>query len=486
MKKLIAFVGLALLGNSAMAQSGSFPLEVNGGYIDFTENSEFRDTYYVGAATGINFTDNAGIRGYYWKALDDGSFTDLDKLEIYGAETKVKAPITRHFKPYLVVGGGIMKPYGNYMGKNNQIVTKDKFFGNAGAGIDLSFINFLSVTAYARTMISEFSQLNNVDNIVDQKIDASWNYGASINFNIGRKGIQRSNKTSASEVTFPSSHTTERYVEQNNTITTIEKEEPVLFSKSNRYEAEQEERNALEAEMEAMKAEIQLEKEMIEFEKDQRIAELENRVEFLEDQHQRSIQKEELKREIQEELMFDRKFSSTMMQNRNYGVAQNTANQFSQPKIEPKVQTREIRIESKTSDEDKKRILAQIDQLSNQIAQLEKQSEQNAQPIIIEKEVEVKAPVKKELIVSVESATGDVNTVEKEVVVTEKATTKEVEVVEEQTSNEISTQQKLLQQELDMLKTERKIIESKKGLFKKSKLRKINEEIAILETAIGQ
>lgn len=478
MKKLIAFVGLALLGNSAMAQSGSFPLEVNGGYIDFTENSEFRDTYYVGAATGINFTDNAGIRGYYWKALDDGSFTDLDKLEIYGAETKVKAPITRHFKPYLVVGGGIMKPYGNYIGKNNTVVTNDKFFGNAGAGIDLSFINFLSVTAYARTMVSEFSQLNNVDNIIDQKIDASWNYGASINFNIGRKGIQRSNKTSTSEVTFPSSQTTEKYIEHNNTVTTIEKEEATLFPNRNRYELEQEERNAREA----MKAEIQLKKEMIEFEKDQRISELEERIDFLEDQHQRAIEKEELKREIQEELMFDRKFSSTMMQNRHYGVEKNAPNYPIQPRIESKVQTREIRIESKASNEDKKRILAQIDRLSNQISQLEKQSElNNSQPIIIEKEVEVKTPVNKEIVVQVETEKDEARTIEED-----STASKEIVTIKEQAEKDISTQHKLLQQELDMLKAERKLIESKNGLFKKSKLKRINEEIAILETAMSK
>lgn len=468
MKKLIAFVGLALLGNSAMAQSGSFPLEVNGGYIDFTENSEFRDTYYIGGATGINFTDNAGVRGYYWKALDEGSFTDLDKLEIYGAETKVKAPISRHFKPYLVVGGGLIKPYGNYVGRNKKVVTNDKFFGNAGAGIDLSFINFLSVTAYARTMVSEFTQLNTVDDL-DQKIDASWNYGASINFNIGRKGIQRSNKkeTSSHDVTFPSSShtTTERYVENN----TIEKEENTLFS-NNRYEQEQADLQVMEAEMKAMEAELQLEKEMIEFEKEQRIIELEERVNFLEDQHRRAKEKEELKREIQKELMFDRKFASTMNGNQ-YPEKRRSATYY--PEVESKVQTKEIRVETKTSDEDRKRILSQIDRLSEQISQLEKQAESNAQPIIIQKEVEVQSPVKKEIVVEVENESSKVVTIEEP---------KEVVTATE----EVSTQTKLLQQELDMLYAEKRAVESKKGLFKKSKLKKINEQIAILEAAIQQ
>lgn len=470
MKKLIAFVGLALLGNSAMAQSGSFPLEINGGYINFTENSEFRDTYYVGGATGINFTDNAGIRGYYWKALDEGSITDMDKLEIYGAETKVKAPISRHFKPYLVVGGGLMKPYGNYMGKNNMVVTKDKFFGNAGAGVDLSFINFLSVTGYVRSMVSEFTQLNSVDNL-DQKIDASWNYGASINFNIGRTGIQRSNKqeTASQNVTFPSSHTTtERYVENN----TIEKEEKTLFS-NNRYEQEKEDLKAMEAEMKAMEAEMQLENEMIEFEKNQRIIELEERVDFLEEQVNRAAEKEALKREIQEELMFNRKFSSTMNGNSHSG-RRVQIERPTLPKVESKVQTKEIRIESKTSDEDRKRILAQIDRLSEQISQLEKHAETNAKPIIVEKEVKVEAPAKKEIVVQVE------NQSDKVVEVT--PTTKTVV----STTEEVSTEKNLLQQELDMLKAEKRAIESKKGLFKKSKLRKINEQIAILETAINR
>ena len=183
---------LSLFAVSAFAQDNdaSFPIELNGGYIDFNDDGNFRDTWYAGAASGFNFSENAGIRGYYWKAIADDAQKDnngrdfFDNLEIYGAETIVKAPITDYFRPYLITGGGLMKPYGNYEGENGLVENDSKFFGTAGAGLDLSFINFLSVTGYARAMVMNFEQLNDVGE-QNTNITTSWNYGGSINFRIG-------------------------------------------------------------------------------------------------------------------------------------------------------------------------------------------------------------------------------------------------------------------------------------------------------------
>ena len=263
MKKLITFTVCAFLGLTAMGQDASFPLELNGGYIDFNDDANLRDTWYVGGATGFNFTENAGLRGYYWRALDDGQISEWDNLEIYGVETTVKAPITESIKPYIVVGGGLFKPFGEYVPEDPTLGdVDDKFFGSAGAGLDLSFINFLSVTGYARAMVSEFDQLNTVDQ-GDNEISTSWNYGASINFRIG--------------------------------------------DKKNPFKVRQDEResNVPMPTPEEQKATMEKEsEEQIEsYEQDKRIQELEERIQKLEEKQQREEEMEKLRREIREELI---------------------------------------------------------------------------------------------------------------------------------------------------------------------------------------
>ena len=214
MKRIYILLSILISGGSLFAQDASFPIEANAGYIDFNSDSEFRDAWYVGGATGFDFTENAGIRGYYWRALDDGQIDDLDNLEIYGAETKVKIPITETVKPYLVVGGGLLKPYGDYEPADTTIVdigdADDTFFGSAGVGLDLKFIRFLSVTGYARAMISEFDQLNDVGE-EESDINSSWNYGASINFNIGDN---KKKKESDTEIVMPAEKKTEMQIEE--------------------------------------------------------------------------------------------------------------------------------------------------------------------------------------------------------------------------------------------------------------------------------
>lgn len=266
------FTGL-LFVFCAYSQDASFPLEANGGFIDFTDDSNFKDTWYVGGSTGFNFTENAGLRGYYWKALDDGDISEMDQLEIYGIETKVKVPITQFAKPYLVVGGGLLKPYGDYTGDDDLPYNADKFFGSAGAGLDLSFINFLSVTGYARAMVSEFSQLDDFDeNNTD--IDASWNYGASINFRIGDR--KNGKFISKADVPIP----------------------------------------------EAKEKEIVVEEDEIEsYDKDKRIEELEERLQKLEEKIEREEELEKLRKEIREEIEREYDLSSKKKVDGEHSVA---------------------------------------------------------------------------------------------------------------------------------------------------------------------
>lgn len=310
MKKIFTMAAAVFLGTSALAQTPSFPLEFNGGYIDFNDDSNFKDAYYYGGSTGFNFTENAGLRGYYWKALQDGKIKEGDQLEIYGVETKVKAPITSFFKPYLVVGGGLLKPYGDYTGKDGEIITDDKFFGSAGAGLDLSFIEFLSVTGYARAMVSEFDQLNSVGQ-EGSDISASWNYGGSINFRLGGKRKGKLISNGDVPVLAPRTVEAETVVveHQDSRVSELEERLDRMEQEEIRRREIEELRKEIRQEFEGTQQEVIVEDDL-----DSQIAELEERVEelskavMMQDREQeeslrdleRSIEKAKLKRKALE------------------------------------------------------------------------------------------------------------------------------------------------------------------------------------------
>lgn len=267
--KYIGIFFLLFFSTNIFCQDGSFPLEINAGYIEFNDDANFNNTWYVGGSSGFNFTENAGIRGYYWRAMDNGDFTeDLDNLEIYGLESIVKIPITTSVKPYLVAGGGLLKPFGVYIGEDGEVYNQDKFFGSAGAGLDLSFINFLSVTGYVRSMIMSFSQLDNFDEN-NTNIEASWNYGGTINFRIGDR--KNGKFISRANVPIPSAKDTIKLEEKDNQVEN--------------------------------------------YDRNKRIDELEQGIENLEEKLDREEEMKQLRKEIHEEIMKDYNLESNNSMN---------------------------------------------------------------------------------------------------------------------------------------------------------------------------
>lgn len=168
----------------------SMPLEPTFGKIKFHERLPYRDTWYVGGATGFNFGPMVGVRAYYWRGMDekgpdDTISTQTDDIAVYGAEGRFQMAVGQGLKPYILLGGGQIDPLPGYVGRYN-FVQKETPFASGGIGINIPFSKAFKFDAYAKAILTS-GQENIEDTSEPDDILASYAYGASLNLVLGKK-----------------------------------------------------------------------------------------------------------------------------------------------------------------------------------------------------------------------------------------------------------------------------------------------------------
>lgn len=115
-------------------------LEPGGSYIDFNKDSNYRDTYLLGGAAGVDFNQYVGLRGFYYQSTKDEKIsTDFDKLAMYGGEVLARLNVARGISPYLTIGGGYMNVYNDYKGVNENLPAESSYFAKGGLGLNVPF-----------------------------------------------------------------------------------------------------------------------------------------------------------------------------------------------------------------------------------------------------------------------------------------------------------------------------------------------------------
>lgn len=167
----------------------SLPIEVTAGQLNFGKNLPYANTRYAGVATGLNFGPYVGIRGFYWRGLDDGYFSSFSKLALYGGEGKFKLNSGQGLTPSILLGGGVIDPMKGYQADSTAEPLNKKGFVSGGLGLDLPFGRAVKLTAYAKALLTA---PDSIINAVDpNKLAMSWAYGLSLNLLIGN-GIKDS------------------------------------------------------------------------------------------------------------------------------------------------------------------------------------------------------------------------------------------------------------------------------------------------------
>jgi len=169
-------------------------LEAVIGKMDFDKNLLYRDTWMAGASAGFDFGPYIGLRGFYWRALQEDSFTKFDDLAMWGGELRMQLNTSGGFTPFLMIGGGKMDVQEGYEGAllvDTDTIgvilddTSDRAFAMGGAGLTIPLTKNFKIFGSARAILTSASPLD--DFTAPEEIQTSWFYSAGVKLNFGNR-----------------------------------------------------------------------------------------------------------------------------------------------------------------------------------------------------------------------------------------------------------------------------------------------------------
>lgn len=166
----------------------SLRLEPFGGRLNFDEELGFKnDQRMAGLFAGLNLGPFVGVRGFYWRGVEEGVF-EFDRLQAYGGELRFELTSGQSLSPYLTFGGGQLDVLDGYVGNVatenlDATVPEDEPFIIAGAGAVLPLNESLSLNAGARNILLTREGADNVSEPSD--VVSSWMFTAGLSFGFG-------------------------------------------------------------------------------------------------------------------------------------------------------------------------------------------------------------------------------------------------------------------------------------------------------------
>lgn len=159
-------------------------------YVDFADESLFRDTYWLGGYAGLDLNEYIGIRAFYFQATQNEEIsTDFDKMAMYGGEFRARLNDGNGVTPYLILGGGYLNPSNNYVPVANDDGTFSSVeggeFATGGLGLNIPLGKHILITGGARAMVTSGGNVTDITNTDD--IQTHIFYNAGLKFTLGKK-----------------------------------------------------------------------------------------------------------------------------------------------------------------------------------------------------------------------------------------------------------------------------------------------------------
>ncbi|QXD16857.1 porin family protein [Rhodocaloribacter litoris] len=157
------------------------------GQVDFDASLGFQEQQRMaGVFAGLDFGPYVGVRGFYWRGVQDGEIARFVDLQAYGGEMKLAfATSSQSLTPYLTLGGGVMDVFGDYRG-NAVVVPEDQTFAMAGVGASLPLGETIRLHGSVRSLLMSTLDAEEVSD--PNQIQASFMYSAGLSFSLGRRG----------------------------------------------------------------------------------------------------------------------------------------------------------------------------------------------------------------------------------------------------------------------------------------------------------
>lgn len=154
------------------------------GRLDFNDRLGFPDEQdLAGIGVGLGFGPFIGIRGFYWRGLEEGNASKFDKVQFYGGEVNLKLNSGEGAIPFFVVGIGRMDVLDGYRSGPAGPVA-DQTFAVAGGGLNFNLTKSIRLQGAVRSILISTSGTD-VSN--PSSIYGSPMYSLGINFAVGGK-----------------------------------------------------------------------------------------------------------------------------------------------------------------------------------------------------------------------------------------------------------------------------------------------------------
>ena len=162
-------------------------IEPSLGYIGFNDNSLYRDTYLLGGYAGVDFNEYIGIRGFFFQATENEKIsTDFDQLAMYGMELRARLNDGNGVTPFLILGGGYLNAYADYLGEEGVTVGSGEF-ATGGLGLNIPLGKRLLVSGGVRAMLTSEADIESVNATDDLQSHLMYNVGLKLA--LGRKSV---------------------------------------------------------------------------------------------------------------------------------------------------------------------------------------------------------------------------------------------------------------------------------------------------------
>lgn len=157
-------------------------LEPSINYVNFSDKSNFRDTYLLGGYFGLDFNQFTGVRVFYLQANENKQIsTRFDELAMYGAEFRARLNDGSGVTPYLILGGGYLNPTSSYVDINNNTAEGQKF-ASAGLGMNIPLGKNFLITGGARGIVTTGQEIQNLGNPDQLQTHIMYNAGLKLTF----------------------------------------------------------------------------------------------------------------------------------------------------------------------------------------------------------------------------------------------------------------------------------------------------------------
>ncbi len=177
-----------------------FTLAPAGSYVNFDNESDFRDTYMLGGILGVDFSDYFGLQAYYFQNNEsEGLSFDFGNLAKFGLDFVGRLNIPRGIVPYITVGGGYLNASDEYQGRFSDDTqppeeqeVDSKFYAKGGAGLEIPLSTNLSIFGSANLLYTVGDETTDIEDLssVDQLRQHS-KFTAGIRYRFGKQADTR-------------------------------------------------------------------------------------------------------------------------------------------------------------------------------------------------------------------------------------------------------------------------------------------------------